>query len=141
MQPARQMTFGSVSEVMASPCVPPLAVDPQPTAANIKEVRHTTARRFTTRAYPLASSCVGVCAATVYKLCANGPLQQIRVLNSIRVPDECLRAFIASRHRHRVEPPILGLGDDDHRRYNGRRGRAGAPAPGSVLRNDPRGEP
>jgi excisionase family DNA binding protein len=40
---------------------------------------------------------LGVCAATVYKLCATGALQHVRVLNSIRVPGECLQAFVASR--------------------------------------------
>jgi excisionase family DNA binding protein len=40
---------------------------------------------------------LGVCAATVYKLCATGSLQHVRVLNSIRIADECLRAFVASR--------------------------------------------
>jgi excisionase family DNA binding protein len=40
---------------------------------------------------------LGVCTATVYKLCAIGALQHLRVLNSIRVPDEALRAFIISR--------------------------------------------
>ena len=40
---------------------------------------------------------LGVCAATVYKLCATGALQHMRVLNSIRIVDECLEAFIADR--------------------------------------------
>ena len=40
---------------------------------------------------------LGVCAATVYKLCATGALQHVRVLNSIRVTDEVLQAFVASR--------------------------------------------
>ena len=38
-----------------------------------------------------------MCAATVYKLCARGALQQVRVLNSIRVTDEVLQAFVARR--------------------------------------------
>jgi excisionase family DNA binding protein len=40
---------------------------------------------------------LGVCAATVYKLCATGALQHVRVLNSIRVADAGLQAFIGSR--------------------------------------------
>jgi excisionase family DNA binding protein len=47
---------------------------------------------------PEVAERLGVCAATVYTLCASGSMQHIRVLNSIRVPAECLRAFIASRH-------------------------------------------
>jgi excisionase family DNA binding protein len=40
---------------------------------------------------------LGVCSATVYKLCADGSLRHMRVLNSIRVADAGLQAFIASR--------------------------------------------
>ena len=40
---------------------------------------------------------LGVCAATVYKLCATGALQHLRVLNSIRVTDDVLQAFVARR--------------------------------------------
>jgi excisionase family DNA binding protein len=40
---------------------------------------------------------LGVCAATVYKLCARGALQHVRVLNSIRVAKEWVSAFIATR--------------------------------------------
>jgi excisionase family DNA binding protein len=38
---------------------------------------------------------LGVCAATVYKLCATEALQHVRVLNSIRVAEASLPAFIA----------------------------------------------
>jgi hypothetical protein len=38
-----------------------------------------------------------VCDATVYKLCATNALEHVRVLNSIRVPAEWLRAFVAAR--------------------------------------------
>jgi excisionase family DNA binding protein len=40
---------------------------------------------------------LGVCAATIYKLCAAGTLKHVRVLNSIRIADECLRALTAAR--------------------------------------------
>ena len=49
---------------------------------------------------------LGVCVATVYKLCAAGVLQHVRVLNSIRVPDECLRAFVVSRQSTLGEPQV-----------------------------------
>ena len=39
-----------------------------------------------------------VCTATVYKLCASGALEHVRVLNAIRVPEEALRAFVMDRH-------------------------------------------
>jgi excisionase family DNA binding protein len=42
---------------------------------------------------------LGVCAATVYKLCATGALKHVRVLNSIRVTEESLRAFLVGRQR------------------------------------------
>ena len=35
-----------------------------------------------------------MCAATVYKLCATGALQHVRVLSSIPVADEWPPAFI-----------------------------------------------
>jgi excisionase family DNA binding protein len=40
---------------------------------------------------------LGVCAATVYKLCATGASQHVRVVNSIRVAEECLRLFVDPR--------------------------------------------
>src|ERR1700690_3334719 len=38
---------------------------------------------------------LGVCATTVYKLCASDALQHVRVLNSIRVTDAGLQDFVA----------------------------------------------
>jgi excisionase family DNA binding protein len=43
---------------------------------------------------------LGICAATVYKLCATGTLRHVRVLNSIRVTDAGLQDFVA-RQPHR----------------------------------------
>jgi excisionase family DNA binding protein len=40
---------------------------------------------------------LGVCAATVYKLCARGDMQHVRVLNSIRIAHDCLREYLARR--------------------------------------------
>ena len=42
---------------------------------------------------------LGVCGATVYKLCARGHLDHVRVLNAIRVPPAVLDQFIGSRPR------------------------------------------
>jgi excisionase family DNA binding protein len=44
---------------------------------------------------------LGVCAATVYKLCATGALPHVRVLNSIRIEEAALRAFIVVQRRKR----------------------------------------
>jgi excisionase family DNA binding protein len=38
-----------------------------------------------------------VCTATVYKLCASGALEHVRVLNSIRVNEGALRTFVEQR--------------------------------------------
>jgi excisionase family DNA binding protein len=43
---------------------------------------------------------LGVCAATIYKLCARGQLDHVRVLNSIRVDPDSLRAFMTQSTRH-----------------------------------------
>jgi len=40
---------------------------------------------------------LGESAATVYKLCATGALEHLRVLNSIRVAAHGLQAFVASQ--------------------------------------------
>jgi excisionase family DNA binding protein len=40
---------------------------------------------------------LGVCDATVYKLCARGLLGHVRILNAIRVPPASLQAFAGSR--------------------------------------------
>ena len=42
---------------------------------------------------------LGVCDATVYKLCARGHLGHVRILNAIRVPLASVDAFVASRPR------------------------------------------
>jgi excisionase family DNA binding protein len=38
-----------------------------------------------------------VCTATVYALCASGALEHVQVLNSIRVPEVALAAFVTRR--------------------------------------------
>jgi excisionase family DNA binding protein len=38
---------------------------------------------------------LGVCAATVYKMCATGALHHVRVLNSIRIAHASLEEFLA----------------------------------------------
>jgi excisionase family DNA binding protein len=40
---------------------------------------------------------LGVCAATVYRLCESGALPHVRIVNSIRVRPADLDAFIATR--------------------------------------------
>jgi excisionase family DNA binding protein len=42
-----------------------------------------------------------VCTATVYKLCASGALEHVRVLNSIRVTEAALHAFVTRRRMGR----------------------------------------
>ncbi len=37
---------------------------------------------------------LGVCRATVYRMCATGRLRHVRVSNAIRVPERALRAFL-----------------------------------------------
>jgi excisionase family DNA binding protein len=39
--------------------------------------------------------------ATVYKLCSEGSLEHFRVMNSIRVREDALTAFVAVRSRSR----------------------------------------
>ena len=40
---------------------------------------------------------LGVCAATVYRLCERGELAHVRIVNSIRIRPEDLRDFVSSR--------------------------------------------
>jgi len=40
-----------------------------------------------------------VCAATVYKLCARGQLEHVRILNSIRIAPASLDAFVLTSGR------------------------------------------
>jgi excisionase family DNA binding protein len=42
---------------------------------------------------------LGVCRATVYKLCERGELPHVRVSNAIRVLPADLEAFVAGRRR------------------------------------------
>jgi excisionase family DNA binding protein len=37
-----------------------------------------------------------VCTATVYKLCASGALEHVRIVNSIRVREDALAGFVAA---------------------------------------------
>ena len=54
-----------------------------------------------------------VCTATVYKLCASGALEHVRIVNSIRVTELALRAFVMARAhaRPRVRMPADGSPD------------------------------
>jgi hypothetical protein len=42
-----------------------------------------------------------VCTATVYKLCASGALEHVRIVNSIRVTEEALFALLTQRRSGR----------------------------------------
>jgi excisionase family DNA binding protein len=42
---------------------------------------------------------LGVCAATVYRLAAEGQLAHVRVLNAVRVAPRDLEAFVERRRR------------------------------------------
>jgi len=44
---------------------------------------------------------LGVCAATVYRLCQRGELPHVWIINSIRVPPRDLAAFAAGVDRRR----------------------------------------
>jgi excisionase family DNA binding protein len=48
---------------------------------------------------PDAAEKLGVCAATVYRLCERGELPHVRIVNSIRIRPEDLRAFLARYQR------------------------------------------
>jgi excisionase family DNA binding protein len=47
---------------------------------------------------------LGVCAATVYRMCAEGQLAHVRVLNAVRVAPRDLDAFVEERRRTRRRP-------------------------------------
>jgi len=42
---------------------------------------------------------LGVCAATVYRMCEQGELEHFRVRNAIRVPVATLKAYLARARR------------------------------------------
>ena len=42
---------------------------------------------------------IGVCAATVYRMCEQGELEHFRVRNAIRVPVATLKAYLATARR------------------------------------------
>jgi excisionase family DNA binding protein len=44
---------------------------------------------------------LGVCTATVYRLCDEGRLSHVRVLNAIRIAPADLAVFVASNRRKR----------------------------------------
>jgi excisionase family DNA binding protein len=46
-----------------------------------------------------AAQQLGLCTATVYGLCAEGPLPHIRILNAIRIAPTDLATFIAARRQ------------------------------------------
>jgi excisionase family DNA binding protein len=42
---------------------------------------------------------LGICRATVYRICREGRLHHVRVSNSIRVPERALETFLRSSER------------------------------------------
>lgn len=48
-----------------------------------------------------AAEQLGVCGATVYKLCAKGELTHVRVLNAIRIAPGDLAAFVEAKRKKR----------------------------------------
>jgi len=42
---------------------------------------------------------LGVCAATIYRMCEQGELEHFRVRNAIRVPVATLKAYLATARR------------------------------------------
>jgi len=42
---------------------------------------------------------LGVCAATVYRMCEQGDLEHFRIRNAIRVPMAALKAYLARARR------------------------------------------
>jgi excisionase family DNA binding protein len=52
-----------------------------------------------------AARLLGVCAATVYKLCASGELAHTRILNAIRIVPADLAAFVIRRRSSPPAPP------------------------------------
>jgi excisionase family DNA binding protein len=51
-----------------------------------------------------AARLLGVCAATVYKLCASGELPHTRILNAIRIVPADLAAFVVARRKIKRRP-------------------------------------
>ncbi|TMA15353.1 MAG: helix-turn-helix domain-containing protein [Deltaproteobacteria bacterium] len=43
---------------------------------------------------------IGVCTATIYRLCARGELPHVRLLNAIRIVPEDLAAFMRTPRSH-----------------------------------------
>jgi excisionase family DNA binding protein len=46
-----------------------------------------------------AAALLGVCAATVYRMCERGELMHFRMRNAIRVPLEAVTAYLARARR------------------------------------------
>jgi hypothetical protein len=46
-----------------------------------------------------SATCLGVCNATVYRLCESGQLPHVWIVNSIRIRPDDLKVFLASRSR------------------------------------------
>jgi excisionase family DNA binding protein len=42
---------------------------------------------------------LGICTATVYRMCERGEMQHFRVRNAIRVPVATLKAYLATARR------------------------------------------
>ncbi len=82
-----------------SPRVAPRPPNVTPFGAPV--VRHVAATKSALLTVRDVAMRLGVCRATVYKLCERGELPHVRVLNSIRVTPADLAAFIQNAKRGR----------------------------------------
>jgi excisionase family DNA binding protein len=89
---------GNGSLVEANCAVAPSgSVQPFPTEASNSQLFATNLLRGPLLTVRDAAERLGVCAATVYKLCAEGSLTHVRVLNAIRIAPKDLAAFVHAR--------------------------------------------
>ena len=94
---ARSQEFRTVAPVR-SPFVTRLLPEQ---AARLEVLRSVDDRLLSVRQ---AAEQLGLCAATIYGLCAEGALPHIRILNTIRIAPADLAAFIAARRCDRRGP-------------------------------------
>jgi excisionase family DNA binding protein len=59
---------------------------------------------------------LGICAATVYRLCERRELPHVRIVNSIRIQPSDLDALIAGSRQHKGETSRIGTKGDGPKR-------------------------
>jgi excisionase family DNA binding protein len=90
--------FASLDANFASPVLPQPPPEEDGLRGRRRRLRVLTGGREALLSVREVASYLGVCTATVYKLCACGALRHVRVLNAVRVAPRDLSAFIAQRH-------------------------------------------